>query len=60
VDTGKGVALVNNRQLHNNNKDHIKCFNCGVMGHYANQSNKASNYEKDNDQDTGNDGGSQG
>ena len=31
MDTGEGVAFVNNGQLRNNNKDHIKCFNYGVM-----------------------------
>jgi len=60
LENREGVSFVNNEQLRNNNKDHVKCFNCGVMGHYANQCDKPIKDDKDDDHDTSNSGGSQG
>ena len=41
LDSGEGVAFINNGQG-NRNRKNIKCFNCGIEGHYANQCTKTN------------------
>ena len=48
---GQGSSDDNNQ---GNRKRHIKCFNCGVEGHYANQCNKPPKEEgRQDDPDQG-------
>jgi len=47
LDGGEGVLFVNNGQSQqqgsrNSGQKPVKCFNCGVEGHYANQCDKLS------------------
>ena len=53
LDGGEGVAFVNSG---NQNRKNIKCFNCGVEGHYANQCMK-TNKDEDNGSKGGEDQG---
>lgn len=48
VDGGDGVSFATsgNDQQTSKDKSHIKCFNCGVMGHYANQCEEPSKHEE--------------
>ena len=52
---GKGMSFVNNGhsndqkdQDNNNSQKDLKCFNCGIEEHYANQCNKLSKEKVEN------------
>jgi len=40
LEGGEGVLFVNHGHSNDQKKKNIKCFNCGVKGHYANQCDK--------------------
>lgn len=63
LDGGEGVSFATKGQEEGNknqeaggNRKNIKCFNCGVLGHYANQCDKPPKEQEGQQKDEGNQG----